>query len=121
MPAPAQLGTQLFTQRPPTFTGFHVVGGTWKEKDAVKSEPTPNEAEETFNVTFYDAGRDAECTLVSEEEQARIEVGDELVEATGSPNPGQTWIVMEAEYSNFGSRALKANVKLIFREALQAS
>ncbi len=119
MPAPAQKGTSLFTELPPTFTGYHVVGGTWKESDAVKSEQTLNEAEETFNITFYDAGRDASCELVSEASQVKIAVGDELTEAAGSPTPGQIWIVTKADYSNFGSRALKAAVNLIFREALQ--
>lgn len=119
MPAPAQIGTALFTQLPPTFVGYHVVGGTWKESDAVKSEETLNEAEETFNITFYDAGRDASCTLVSEAEEPRIKVGEVLTEDAGSPDPGQRWTVMKADYSNFGSRALKADVNLIFREALQ--
>ena len=119
MAAPAQAGTPLFTQLPPIFTGYHVVGGTWKESDAVKSELTLNEAEETFNITYYDSGRDASCTLVSEVAQPRIAVGDKLTEATGSPNPGQIWIVKTAKYSNFGSRALKAECELIFRDALQ--
>lgn len=121
MPAPAQLGTPLFTQRPPFFEGYHVVGGTWKEEDAVKSDETQNENDEVFNVTFYDAGRNASCTMVSEQQQTRIAVGTKLIEGPGSPNPGQIWVVMKAKYSNFGSRALKADVDLIFREALQVS
>ena len=121
MAAPAQAGTPLFTQLPPIFTGYHVVGGTWKEDDAVKSDETMNEAEETFNITYYDAGRDASATLVSEAQQPRIAVGDKLVEASGSPNPGFIWIVKKAKYTNFGSRALKAECDLIFREALQVT
>jgi hypothetical protein len=62
MPAPAQKGTALFSQRPPVFENYHVVGGTWKESDATKSEPTMNEDEETFNLAYWDAGRDASCT-----------------------------------------------------------
>jgi hypothetical protein len=121
MPAPAQKGTALFAQRPPVFDGYHVVGGTWKESDATKSEATPNENEETFNVSYWDSGRDASCTLVSESSQPRIKVGDQLTEGAGSPTPGQIWIVTKASYTNFGSRALKAEIDLMFRDALQPS
>src|SRR5438128_2205609 len=98
MAAPDQIGTPLYAVFPPKFVGFHIVGGTYKEKDATKSDETQNEAEETFNVSFYDSGFDAECTMVSEAQQGRLGVGTKLVEAADSPRqPGFVWVVMDAE------------------------
>ena len=118
LPTPAQKGTALFSLSPPKFANHRVVGGTWKDSDALKHEMMEDEDEEVFNINFWDPGFDASCTLVSTAEH-NISKGDDLTEIAGSPNPDRVWIVTDVDRSNFGKRALKQDVKLIFRDKLQ--
>lgn len=109
-----QVGTQRVTRKPPKLAGFIVKGGTWKESNTTQNEADTNEEEETFGHSFWNPGKKVSCQLYQTVPAGtELQVGQVISEVATveNPTPG-TWLVLKADPTNLGLRAIIFDVEL---------